>query len=101
MIQSWLVIMNWPSRLRQTKHFALGTTPVVIGTSIEGEACHVAGVYVSMAQYLSQQNNRGVPYAMSSLPAAIIGGGETTVTLPIDRSLEKEVATKNWRSRLL
>lgn len=63
----------------------LGYNPVVIGTSIEGEACHVAGVYVSMAHYLSQQNNRGVPYAMSLLPAAIIGGGETTVTLPGDK----------------
>jgi glycerate 2-kinase len=59
----------------------LGYHPVVLTTRMEGEARHVAGVYTAMAHHLSCQHERDLPYKMANLPAAIIGGGETTVTL--------------------
>ena len=61
-----------------------GYHPVILGTRMEGEAKHVAGVYTAMAQHLSCQRENDMPYAVASLPAAIIGGGETTVTLSGD-----------------
>lgn len=65
----------------------LGCHPVVLGSCIEGEARHVANVYTAMALQLSLQRDRHVvPYAMTSLPAAIIAGGETTVTLTADNT---------------
>lgn len=65
----------------------LGYNPVILSSCIQGEARHVAGVYVAMAQHLALQNERNdIPYAVASLPAAIIGGGETTVTLPADNT---------------
>ena len=59
----------------------LGYHPVVLTTRMEGEARHVAGVYAAMAHHLACQHERDLPYSMANLPAAIIGGGETTVTL--------------------
>jgi glycerate-2-kinase len=59
----------------------LGYHPVVLGTHVEGEARHVAGVYTAMAHHLASQHHRDLPFSMAKLPAAIIGGGETTVTL--------------------
>ena len=56
---------------------AKGYHPVVLGTRIEGEARHVAGVYTAMAQHLASAGR----HAAATLPAALIGGGETTVTL--------------------
>jgi len=70
----------------------LGYNPVILGTEIEGEASEIARVYVAMAQYLQKQNDddskSGLAgqYAMAKLPAAIIGGGETTVSLPKNNS---------------
>lgn len=64
-----------------------GYHPVVLGTRIEGEASDVAGVYIAMAEMLSRQREEGDvggKYQMASLPAALIAGGETTVTLPRD-----------------
>lgn len=77
----------------------LGYHPVVLGTTVEGEARHVAGVYASLAERLAEQ--RAVEetgddsaddssasssslsfFPLAPLPAAIIAGGETTVTLP-------------------
>ena len=52
-----------------------GYNPVVLGTRIEGEARHVAGVLTAMAQHI------GGAYSMVQRPAALIAGGETTVTL--------------------
>jgi glycerate 2-kinase len=52
-----------------------GYNPVVLGTRIEGEARHVAGVFTAMAQHI------GGAYSMVQRPAALIAGGETTVTL--------------------
>ena len=66
----------------------LGYNPVILGTCIEGEAQHVANVYVAMAQNLQmqhkqqQENKEQNPYMMASLPVALIAGGETTVSLP-------------------
>ena len=62
----------------------LGYNPIVLSTCMEGEARHVAGVYTGLSHYLSLQRERHVPFPMASLPAAIIAGGETTVTLPVD-----------------
>lgn len=63
----------------------LGYKPVVLGTRVEGEASHIAGVYVSMAEILAQQrDDRQAQYQMSKLPVALIAGGETTVTIPPD-----------------
>lgn len=61
----------------------LGYVPVVLGTRVDGEASVVAGVYTSMAEMLTQQRkNDGGKYPIAPLPAALIAGGETTVTLP-------------------
>jgi glycerate 2-kinase len=69
----------------------LGYQPVILGTRIEGEAKEVARIYVAMALYLQQQHHKQQqedetarsPYAVaSSLPIALIAGGETTVSLP-------------------
>ena len=54
-----------------------GYSPVILGTRIEGEARHVAGVLAAMAHHMI-----GGAYCMTSRPAALIVGGETTVTLP-------------------
>jgi len=64
----------------------LGYNPVILGTTIEGEAKDVAGVYTAMVERLHRQKKRGrtdesAQYAIAKLPAALIGGGETTVTL--------------------
>lgn len=88
----------------------LGYNPVVLSSCIEGEAKHVAGVYTAMAQQLSLQRERdNVPYSMVSLPAAIFGGGETTVTLPTDNqgkggrnqelALAAALQLKEWQLR--
>ncbi|KAL3792475.1 hypothetical protein HJC23_008397 [Cyclotella cryptica] len=63
----------------------LGYHPVVLGTRVDGEASCVAGVYVSMAEMLSRQRDNdknNLKYEIAQLPAALIAGGETTVTLP-------------------
>jgi len=67
-----------------TKASELGYKPTILGTQIEGEAQHVANVYIAMAQHL--QSFTGNDNAISSTPAALIAGGETTVTLPPDNS---------------
>jgi len=61
----------------------LGYNPIVLGTTMEGETIHVANVYVSMAaQAQLQRTNPGTAvFPFVKLPAAIIAGGETTVTL--------------------
>jgi len=62
----------------------LGYHPVILGTTIEGEAKDVAGVYTAMAERLHRQKTGSIDaaqYAIAKLPAALIGGGETTVTL--------------------
>ena len=60
-----------------------GYHSVVLGTRVDGEASCVAGSYVAMAETLSQQKRDGdVRYPMARLPAALVAGGETTVTLP-------------------
>lgn len=74
---------------------ARGYQPVVLGTRVEGEAQHVAHVYTAMAHYLSTHLPRQSDPALTvdnkansqrfsvvgALPAALIAGGETTVTL--------------------
>jgi len=69
----------------------LGYNPVVLGTRIDGEASVVAGTYVAIAEMLSQQREpygrKGASvnsYQIAELPAAIIAGGETVVTIPAD-----------------
>jgi glycerate-2-kinase len=58
---------------------ALGYHPVVLGTQIVGEAKEVGKVYVALAQHLRQSSG---PYELCRLPAALIAGGETTVSIP-------------------
>jgi glycerate-2-kinase len=72
----------------------LGYHPVVLSTQMSGEASQVAPLLVSMANYLqattvepttpaSSAASRDTSYRMvPTLPAALILGGETTVTLP-------------------
>mmetsp|Transcript_27988 Transcript_27988/g.41777 ORF Transcript_27988/g.41777 Transcript_27988/m.41777 type:complete len:572 (-) Transcript_27988:50-1765(-) len=64
----------------------LGYNPVVLGTRIDGEASVVAGTYVAMAEMISQQReHHGVcSYQIAGLPAALIAGGETVVTIPAE-----------------
>lgn len=61
----------------------LGYNPVILGTTIEGEAAHIANVYVSMAEQLQKSASASSTssFPIASLPAALIAGGETTVTL--------------------
>ena len=61
----------------------LGYNPVVLGTTIEGEALDIANMYVSMAHQIQKQRTdpSSAMYPMVKLPAALIAGGETTVTL--------------------
>jgi len=56
----------------------LGYNTVILGSTIEGEAATVANMYVSLAQQLKMTSSK---YNIAALPAALIGGGETTVTL--------------------
>lgn len=72
----------------------LGYNPVILGTTIEGEAMHIANMYVSMAEQVQLQRTNPVSGSLSSsssslfsfakLPVALIAGGETTVTLSKD-----------------
>lgn len=61
----------------------LGYNPVVIGTTIEGEAVDIANMYVSMAQEIQLQRTNPTRsiFPSAQLPVALIAGGETTVTL--------------------
>ena len=62
-----------------------GYNTKVIGTRVEGEAKHAATFYAAMAQHLGlQQGHSSVPYSLVELPAALIAGGETIVTIPSD-----------------
>ena len=69
---------------------ALGYTPVVLGTQIEGEAKEIPHVYTAMALHLQQQAASSIvtcpqfSVTSSSLPVALIAGGETTVSMPTD-----------------
>ena len=58
--------------------FSRGYNPVILGNRIEGEARHVAGVYTAMAHHLKYSDGK---YRIAKLPAALIAGGETTVTM--------------------
>ena len=55
---------------------ALGYHPVVLATQLQGEAKELANIFVAMAQQLQQET---LPFGMK-LPAAILTGGESTVT---------------------
>jgi glycerate 2-kinase len=69
---------------------SLGYVPVVLGTEIGGEAKEVAHMYSAMAKYLQQSCSLDQQQALpsfslvKSLPAALIAGGETTVSLTPD-----------------
>lgn len=52
-----------------------GFTPVVLGDSVTGESSEVAKVYAALAR---QVRSHGQPF---KAPAALISGGETTVTM--------------------
>ena len=67
----------------------LGYNPVILGTTIEGEARHVGNMYVSMAHQtqLQRTNPNAAYFPLVKLPAALIAGGETTVTLSKNHGL--------------
>lgn len=52
-----------------------GIEPLVLGDSIEGEACEVAKVFAGIAQFTAK-HNQPLPK-----PCVILSGGETTVTV--------------------
>ncbi len=52
-----------------------GVTPVILGDSIEGEACEVAQVMAGIARQVARH---GQP---AGAPAVLLSGGETTVTV--------------------
>jgi glycerate-2-kinase len=64
----------------------LGYNTVILGTQIEGEAKEIAHFYTGMALYLQQQDrsSKKAYDVVPSLPAALIAGGETTVSLTPD-----------------
>ena len=62
----------------------LGFNPIVLGCTVEGEAGDVARVYTSIVEQLIKQRQSlgsSQRYSIARLPAAVIAGGETTVTL--------------------
>lgn len=60
-----------------------GYNAIVLGTRFDGEASCVAGSYIAMAEMLSRQrSDANAKYPIGALPAALIAGGETIVTLP-------------------
>ena len=61
----------------------LGYNPVILGTTIEGEALHIANMYISMAEQVQYQrtNPSLSTFPVANLPVSLIAGGETTVTL--------------------
>lgn len=60
----------------------LGYHPVVLGTQVEGEAKEIAKMYTRMALHLQESSISQNEFSMApSLPAALIAGGETTVSL--------------------
>ncbi len=54
---------------------ALGYTPVILSSMIEGETRHVAAVHVAIAKEVRRSGHPAAP------PACILSGGETTVTI--------------------
>jgi glycerate 2-kinase len=63
----------------------LGYYPVVLATQMVGEASQVAPLLVAMAHQLQVDSAHPSAHPMvRTLPAALILGGETTVTLPPD-----------------
>jgi hydroxypyruvate reductase len=52
-----------------------GVTPLVLGDSVTGEASEVAKVYAALARQVRRHSHPVKP------PAALVSGGETTVTL--------------------
>jgi len=54
-----------------------GYKSVVLGTRMEGESRHVAGVYTAIAKHIVEEGG----YPVAHPPYALIAGGETTVTL--------------------
>src|SRR5205085_3433332 len=59
---------------------ARGVTPIVLSDRIEGEARDVAAVHAAMALQLRTGHFR-VGSDIVSLPAVLLSGGETTVTV--------------------
>jgi glycerate 2-kinase len=61
----------------------LGYNPVILGTTIEGEAVDIANMYVNMAEQVQYQrtNPSLSTFPIANLPLSLIAGGETTVTL--------------------
>ena len=57
-----------------------GVTPVILGDAIEGEAREVAREHADIARTLAQGHFR-VDGAAPTLPAVLLSGGETTVTV--------------------
>jgi glycerate 2-kinase len=74
------------TRAAANKAKQLGYNPIILGTRIQGEAKDVAGMYIAMAHELIT-NKQGAYQMVSSRPVALIGGGETTVTLPSDHGI--------------
>ena len=61
----------------------LGYHTVVLGTQIQGEAKEIPQVYIAMAMQLQQEEITKFSL-VPSLPAALIAGGETTVSMLSD-----------------
>ncbi|WP_394203191.1 glycerate kinase type-2 family protein [Marinagarivorans algicola] len=74
---SYQLIATPIDALNAAAEFALaqGITPLVLGDSIEGEACEVAKVFAGIAKFTAK-HNQPLPK-----PCVILSGGETTVTV--------------------
>lgn len=62
----------------------LGYAPVILSTTVDGEARHVARVYTALAQPFRATNRDAIAYRVADPPVALLAGGETTVTLRVD-----------------
>ena len=78
---------------------ALGYHPIILGSTVQGEAKDVAGMYISMAEYLLQKGTRKEQnYSMvsaSQYPIALLAGGETTVTLSPNHASSGKLGGRN------
>lgn len=69
----------------QQKAKELGYDPIIVSTSVEGQACNIGREYADIVKQISETNSKEIKVLESIIkvknPSALILGGETTVTV--------------------
>jgi hypothetical protein len=86
----WWETTNWQSWLLRMKQKGEATIQWFWEHASKEKPWHVAGVLTAMAQHI------GGAYSMLQRPAALIAGGETTVTLTPNSAGKGGQKSKNW-----